>query len=695
MSEAQQPVHDGAAAAPTANEPTAATTTATEATADPVRSQGTSELSPESRPELNTTGVTDGTTASQPTAPNVSNVTKEEKVGKGEVKVESHTINEGVLNYKGPGLKGLIPSKKYFWFSDAPLEHKHLSAYLGNEKSKDIGHANAAHAQQTGKGLLFFAKRAEDKEHPQGIFNLADVTDIAKGNFNNFSFTLHGHQHQLQAITKAEKDAWIVTLETKAAEAKTSREGIVGSSGYKNALEKYGAPAAAATTATSRSRSRPGKKASKSRERKVGETKADTTAAPTTTETTTTAPSDDAAKKSVDTPTEHHATGTSTGDKAGESAVGGAAVGAAAGTAAARSGSTSEEDKKTKKSRSQSRNKRGSLFGNLLSKKEDHDAKKEVKKEEKEEKKEEKSEEKAIKKDIKNEEKADKKEEKAEAKAEKSEVKQDTKDHKKFEQEANPLSTGQTPGFNAHDIASRVVGEPVLPAGGKSTGTDEISPAAGTGTAAAGPSTAETAPTSTTRETAPKPNKRSSIFGGFFGKKEAPTSAPAETSPTAPVKNEPSTVSPTAPQLDTPGTEPTSTAKPTTETTGTETAAAEPTTPGATTTPTDKRRSSFFSNLGTKKERKAGTTSGDELTDGEGKKQTSGGFGGLLRKASRAQKGNAAAKDPADVPLPKETPAAATTTEGAAEEKPTVTDSQVESNSKAAPQEQTPVSAAA
>lgn len=69
-------------------------------------------------------------------------------------------------------LRGLIFSKKYFWLSDAPLEHKHLSAYLGNEKSKDIAHSNAAHAQQTGKGLLFFAKRAEDKDHPQGIFNL-------------------------------------------------------------------------------------------------------------------------------------------------------------------------------------------------------------------------------------------------------------------------------------------------------------------------------------------------------------------------------------------------------------------------------------------------------------------------------------------------------------------------------------------
>ena len=139
-----------------------------------------------------------------------------------------------------------------------------------------------------------------------------------------------------------------------------------------------------------------------------------------------------------------------------------------------------------------------------------------------------------------------------------------------------------------------------------------------------------------------------------------------------------------------------STTKPTTETAVTDTPATEAT-PGATTTPTDKRRSSFFSNLGTKKERKAGTTSGDEMVDAEGRKQSSGGFGGLLRKASRAQKGNVAAKDAAEVPLPKETPVAggAATTHGVAEQKPAVTNGEVASTAKTETQEQTPVSASA
>ena len=127
-----------------------------------------------------------------------------------------------------------------------------------------------------------------------------------------------------------------------------------------------------------------------------------------------------------------------------------------------------------------------------------------------------------------------------------------------------------------------------------------------------------------------KPNKRASVFGSLFGKKETATS------PTEKPKDESTAVSDTAPQLDNPV--PSSvTEKPavSTEDKAEVKPAAESPVATSTTTPTDKRRTSFFSNLGTKKERKTDTTSGDELTDGEKKKQ-SGGIGGLLRKASRA-----------------------------------------------------------
>ena len=100
MSGAQLPTQKTSAVVPATAEPTAATTTAAEANTDPVRPTDTAALSPDSRPEVKQ--GTDGNTA---TAANLTNIPKEEKLGKGEVLIESHAINEGVLNYKGPGLK--------------------------------------------------------------------------------------------------------------------------------------------------------------------------------------------------------------------------------------------------------------------------------------------------------------------------------------------------------------------------------------------------------------------------------------------------------------------------------------------------------------------------------------------------------------------------------------------------------------
>ena len=159
-----------------------------------------------------------------------------------------------------------------------------------------------------------------------------------------------------------------------------------------------------------------------------------------------------------------------------------------------------------------------------------------------------------------------------------------------------------------------------------------------------------------------------------------------------PAKDEQSAVSSTAPQLDNPVTS--STAEPTAATTETPTTSAEAAAPAAAASPlssADKRRSSFFGNLGTKKERRTGATSDNELTDGEGKKQSPGGFGGLLRKASRAQKGSSSAtsKDAANVPLPTETSAAATTNGETLAGKPAATEGATGTHG------QTPVSATA
>lgn len=79
----------------------APTTTASEANIDPIRATRTDALVPESRPEV-TNGAegavitsTAGAFATEPTSGSAP---------KGASVAESQPINEGILNYKGPGL---------------------------------------------------------------------------------------------------------------------------------------------------------------------------------------------------------------------------------------------------------------------------------------------------------------------------------------------------------------------------------------------------------------------------------------------------------------------------------------------------------------------------------------------------------------------------------------------------------------
>ena len=67
-----------------------------------------------------------------------------------------------------------------------------------------------------------------------------EMTDFIKGTFDEFSFKIHGQKHTFQAPSRAERDSWIVAIETKSQEAKAAHEGLVGSSGYKSQLEKFG-----------------------------------------------------------------------------------------------------------------------------------------------------------------------------------------------------------------------------------------------------------------------------------------------------------------------------------------------------------------------------------------------------------------------------------------------------------------------
>lgn len=56
-------------------------------------------------------------------------------------------------------------SKNHFWFSDEPVES------VSNIREKH-GNEHAAWARETGKGALFFSKRAEDKSTPSGMILL-------------------------------------------------------------------------------------------------------------------------------------------------------------------------------------------------------------------------------------------------------------------------------------------------------------------------------------------------------------------------------------------------------------------------------------------------------------------------------------------------------------------------------------------
>ena len=78
------PAVDPAAVAPT--------TTAAEASTDPIRPTGTDALTTESRPEVEAT-----------TTP-AAELPKEEKVAEDAVKIEAQPVAEGVLGYKAPGL---------------------------------------------------------------------------------------------------------------------------------------------------------------------------------------------------------------------------------------------------------------------------------------------------------------------------------------------------------------------------------------------------------------------------------------------------------------------------------------------------------------------------------------------------------------------------------------------------------------
>ncbi|EXJ68254.1 uncharacterized protein A1O5_08869 [Cladophialophora psammophila CBS 110553] len=286
-------------------EPTKVAAEQPESTAEPTETAAAPAETTEATPAL----------AEEPAAAATEEAKKEEPAS------ETTPASEGVLGYKEPTFfKKFIFSKHYFWFQEEPSTAESLTNFMKSEKV-DAKHSDAAWARETGKGLLFYSKRVEDKATPAGIINLSDASSVTKEGFQ-FSFKSGAHVHRFEASSSKERDSWIAAVEKAIEEAKSLKEDITERESYKKNVEEYSKPAfapAAAAVKTSRSKSKE-------------------------------------PKKSVDAST---------------------AAAAAAADAAATS-SDADETTKPAAERSQSR-KRGSIFGTLLSKKEEHAEKKEEK----------------------------------------------------------------------------------------------------------------------------------------------------------------------------------------------------------------------------------------------------------------------------------------------------------------------------
>jgi len=66
-----------------------------------------------------------------------------------------------------------------------------------------------------------------------------EVDSILKDGTQDFTFKVLNHKHTFQAKSGAERDGWILALETAVAEAKAKKEEITTSTTYTETLEKH------------------------------------------------------------------------------------------------------------------------------------------------------------------------------------------------------------------------------------------------------------------------------------------------------------------------------------------------------------------------------------------------------------------------------------------------------------------------
>lgn len=133
-----------------------------------------------------------------------------------------------------------------------------MVTYIRNERN-EVAHPNAAWAQETGKGVLYYAKRAEDKASPTGLILLVreflsplapefdadsntqpDATFVTKEGSFGLSFKVNEHTHKFEATSTAERDSWFAAIQNKVEETRGMKEEVTGRDSYKKTLDGYG-----------------------------------------------------------------------------------------------------------------------------------------------------------------------------------------------------------------------------------------------------------------------------------------------------------------------------------------------------------------------------------------------------------------------------------------------------------------------
>ncbi|KAJ0122410.1 hypothetical protein N8I77_011754 [Diaporthe amygdali] len=150
-----------------------------------------------------------------------------------EVKKEAEPVEDGQLEHKGSNFpKNFIYSKKFFWFGSEAVDPKKVPALL-----KD--HHLAAWASETGKGLLFFSEKGQDKSAPSSAIALHDAAEPTTEGPNKFVLSSKGHKHTFKAGSTAERDNWVSQIKLRIGEAKELAKTVTESEQYKATLASF------------------------------------------------------------------------------------------------------------------------------------------------------------------------------------------------------------------------------------------------------------------------------------------------------------------------------------------------------------------------------------------------------------------------------------------------------------------------